>query len=165
MIAFNIGNARFNYRVAGVALHDDRVLLHYAPEDDFWFLPGGRCEILESSADTLRREMREELGVDVEIKRLLWVVENFFTWVDGTPFHELSFYYLVAIPPESSLHMHIGVFVGSEDANFRWYRLDELEGMRVQPAFLREGLRSLPDTIQHIVNIDSKEDDSRVTPS
>lgn len=160
MIAFDIGNARFNYRVAGVALCDDRVLLHYAPEDDFWFLPGGRCEIREPSTDTLKREMREELGVDVEIERLLWVVENFFTWVDGTPFHELSFYYLVAIPPESSLHTHTDAFVGMEDANFRWHRLDELEDVPVQPAFLREGLRSLPDTIQHIVNIDSKEEDT-----
>ncbi len=69
---------RFHYRVAGVATHDGRVLLHRSENDDFWSLPGGRTQHSESAAAALRREMREELGAEVTVVRLLWVVENFF---------------------------------------------------------------------------------------
>ena len=52
----------FNYRVAGIALSEGRLLLHTSDRDDFWSLPGGRCEFGETSAEALVREMREELG-------------------------------------------------------------------------------------------------------
>ena len=35
---------------------------------------------MESAGAALRREMREELGVHVTVGRLLWLVENFFTF-------------------------------------------------------------------------------------
>jgi 8-oxo-dGTP pyrophosphatase MutT (NUDIX family) len=79
MIRVDKGDARFNYRVAGVAVHDDSVLLHKADGDDFWAFPGGRAELGERAEQTLLREMREEIGVAVEVGRLLWDVENFFT--------------------------------------------------------------------------------------
>jgi ADP-ribose pyrophosphatase YjhB (NUDIX family) len=70
MITWDSGRARFNYRVAGIALDGDRVLLVRADGYDFWFMPGGRGELLEPARDTLRREMRAELGVAVEVGRV-----------------------------------------------------------------------------------------------
>ena len=72
MITFDGGPARFNFRVVGVALDRERgrALLHRAEHDDFWSLPGGRAELLEPAEATLRREMREELGVEVAVERL-----------------------------------------------------------------------------------------------
>ena len=43
-----IGN--FHYRVAGVAMHDARVLLQRTEIDDFWSLPGGHVELHESTS-------------------------------------------------------------------------------------------------------------------
>src|SRR5690606_16384382 len=97
MISVDIGPAHFLYRVGGVCLHDGRVLLHRAVGDDFWSLPGGRCEILETAADALTREMREELAVKVTVGRLLWVVEDFFT-MDGRPYHQIGLYFAVDLP-------------------------------------------------------------------
>ncbi len=51
----------------------------------------------ETSAETLQREMVEELGVAVEVGRLLWVVENFFDF-EKRHWHELGFYYLMTVP-------------------------------------------------------------------
>jgi hypothetical protein len=42
MIRFDQGNRRFNYRVAGVAVHHNSVLLHRVNSDPFWTLPGGQ---------------------------------------------------------------------------------------------------------------------------
>ena len=78
-ITFDKGDTRFVYRVAGVALDGDRVLIHRAEIDDFWALPGGRPSLMESADEALAREMHEELSAEVRIRRLLWVVEIFLT--------------------------------------------------------------------------------------
>ena len=41
-----------------------------------WTLPGGGIELLEPSDKALKREMQEELQVDIRIERLLWVIEQ-----------------------------------------------------------------------------------------
>jgi len=95
------GETIFLCRVAGVAVVDDRVLLHRSEHDDFWALPGGRLEVGETMTEALRREMREEVEVDVEVGRLLWVIENFF---DHYPLDQ---------PPDTSLrsaHHELGFF-------------------------------------------------------
>src|SRR5207249_776416 len=142
-------NLRFNLRVVGIILNADRVLLHRAENDDFWTLPGGRCELLESAKDTIQREMREELSVDVRVERLVWVVENFFEY-DDKRYHELAFYFLITPPPSSPLYERNELFLGHEDGIkliFQWYTLDDLEGLALYPSFLRQSLKSLPDSI------------------
>ena len=59
--------------VAGAILHEGRVLVarRTRPADlaGRWELPGGKVEPGESDAAALVRELREELGVDVEVGR------------------------------------------------------------------------------------------------
>jgi 8-oxo-dGTP pyrophosphatase MutT (NUDIX family) len=68
----------FRVRVAGAAIRDGRVLLNGWDGFRHLALPGGGVEQGEESASALVREMREELGTEIRVGRLLWVVENFF---------------------------------------------------------------------------------------
>ncbi|WP_029215021.1 NUDIX hydrolase [Kallotenue papyrolyticum] len=156
MITFDRDRQRFNYRVAAVILDRGRVLLHRAEHDDFWVLPGGRAELMEPATETIRRELREELGVEARVERLLWVVENFFSYADYA-FHELALYFLVELAPDSPLRRQ-SVFDGREAQErliFRWFDLATLERVRLFPSFLRTALRSLPATVRHIVHTDA----------
>jgi 8-oxo-dGTP pyrophosphatase MutT (NUDIX family) len=56
----------------------NRVLLvsHRYPERDLWMPPGGGIETDETSLDAAIREVKEETGLDVEIRRLIWHVEE-----------------------------------------------------------------------------------------
>jgi ADP-ribose pyrophosphatase YjhB (NUDIX family) len=83
--------------VAGVAIVDGRVLLHQGAGDDFWTLPGGRPEVMETASDALGREMLEETALTVTVSRLLWTVENFFTY-GGRQFHELLLCFEMTLP-------------------------------------------------------------------
>ena len=155
MLTFRSHDGVFNYRVAAVLMRPDTVLIQRAPDDDFWALPGGRVEFGETSSDALVRELREEIGICVEVQRLLWLVENFFA-TPGEPYHEISLYYSVrALDPLPTGPEFPGL---TEDRQpplvFRWQALETLAEIRLFPTFLAGGLRDLPTEIAHIVQRD-----------
>jgi 8-oxo-dGTP pyrophosphatase MutT (NUDIX family) len=159
MITFDEDHIRFTNRIAGVAFDRERVLLHRTDGMDFWALPGGRAELLEPSPQTLVREMQEEIGVEVQVDRLLWVAENFFTYGPRS-FHEIGFYFLMHLPPDSPLRDQAS-FVGHEDdmdVHFEWLPVATLEKVALYPTFLRAGLKNLPASTAHIIHHDSQED-------
>ena len=77
---------RFQPRVAAVCVLQDHVLLQKAIDGAFWVLPGGRLQPLELTADALIRTMRWEIGQEVTIDGLLWVMEYVFS-IAGRPLH------------------------------------------------------------------------------
>ncbi len=157
MITFDRGNVRFNYRITGVVIVDGKVLLQRNAGEEVWFMPGGRAELGEPAEETLRREMREELGVDIVVERLLWVVENFFEIAD-TKFHELGLFFLMSFPGNASLvdtDRSILIKDSGYEFVFQWHSLDMLDDIVLVPWFLKTALKALPETIQHIVHIDS----------
>jgi ADP-ribose pyrophosphatase YjhB (NUDIX family) len=65
--------------VGGILLRDDKVLLvlrSRPPEAGCWSLPGGRVEFMERVEDALTRELKEELGIDVEVESLVCVTNQ-----------------------------------------------------------------------------------------
>lgn len=153
-ISFRKNDVRFNLRVAGVALHRGRVLLHRALSDDFWALPGGRVSAMEASPLALRREMEEELHTGVSVGRLLFVIENFYLLPEPN-YHEIGFYYQFDLPPDCPL-LAQETFEGAEDDGmkliFRWFPQVSIPGLDVRPVVLREALANLPKGVQHFIN-------------
>ena len=156
MITFDRENVRFTYRIAGVAIRDGKVLVQQPVQGGYYFLPGGRAELQESARETLRREMQEELHVDVTVGSLLWVVENFFKFEDRD-FHELGMYFLMTFPEDSPVNDTSKTFTlqeGHHAFTLLWRSLDDLATVPVYPSFLQTALQSLPDVTEHIVHID-----------
>ena len=167
MISFTIGQSKFTYRVAGVCVDEGHVLLQTSADSSFCFLPGGRAEMMESSETALKREMCEELRLEasnVQVQRLLWVVENLFHDEDG-PQHEIGFYYQVAFTNHPELYDKTKAHEAIEDTGLhandpqlfalRWFPLTALDQMLVYPMFLKTGLRHLPSSAQHIIETDT----------
>jgi ADP-ribose pyrophosphatase YjhB (NUDIX family) len=159
MVAFDKEKARFNYRVAGVAIQNGRILLDRNSRNSYWVLPGGHPEMMESMTDALRREVREEIGVDVEVVRLLWIMENFFH--KNKDIHELSFYFQIQLPPASPLLASDGPFYGKEHdytLTFQWYPIDEVSllALPLYPSNLAAELTQIPEVTHHLVFHDEK---------
>jgi ADP-ribose pyrophosphatase YjhB (NUDIX family) len=114
-----------------------------------WSLPGGRVEWSESTIDTLRREMQEELCVEVTVERLGWIIENFFTF-QGEEYHEIEFYYLMRLPSDTSFLNEAAPFSMAEThLLFRWVPLSKLEDEAFYPICLRKGMREWQDDLVH----------------
>ena len=170
IISLEFERSRFQVRAAAVILDRDekRVLVHRAVTDDSWALPGGRVEITETTGEALAREMREDLTVEVEVGRLLWVTEEFFEFVD-IEWHGIAFYYLVRLPGDCPIYdtdvwsgveefvedlfvpEHLRAEVNRLDLIFQWHDREQLHDLNLYPRFLQDGLRSLPLTTQHLI--------------
>src|SRR4051812_10462942 len=85
-----------------------------------WSLPGGRVDDGETVVDAVRREVREETGLDVQVGALVGRVE--LPGVEGAVYE---------------VHDHAAVVVGGElrpgddAADVRWVDVDELAALPV----------------------------------
>jgi len=114
-----------------VFLNNNRILVAegYDPikQQTFYRPLGGGIEFGEASADTVRRELKEELNVEVGELRYLGTLENIFVF-NGIPGHEIVQVYDGALV-NSGLYEQ-AVIVGieadiNESFNALWKSLDE----------------------------------------
>jgi ADP-ribose pyrophosphatase YjhB (NUDIX family) len=149
------GAEAFKIRAAALIVRDGRVLLNRLRGDPAWMLPGGTGEFGETVEETLRRELREDLGVDARVGRLLWLVEHFFD-LGARRWHQLLWVHEAALPEDCGIlraeTMETPSAEGSD--HFRWTTFDELPRIRVLPGFLAEGLRDLPTSPTRVVRED-----------
>lgn len=146
-ISTTVGDGIYNFRVAGIAIENGKLLLHKTPDDNFWSLPGGRCEMFEFSKETLLREMLEETGLDVEVQKLAWLVENFFEY-KGVRHHELGLYYRMRFLTLK----HQDDFVFNDGDNrllFRWFPIGDVDHIKVYPEIIKSSLLLKGGGIQH----------------
>jgi len=144
----------FQMRIAGLGFRDGHVLVHRAVHETFWTFPGGRAEVGETSEETLKREMVEELGVEVKVGRLLWAVENFFRYEDRD-WHELGFYYLMELPESFPFHSTdiVHRIVDTHELEFKWVKAtrDSLKALDIPPYFIADEIEDLPISPKHVV--------------
>ncbi len=69
---------KIRVRVAGVFVQDSRILLvkHRKAHREYYLLPGGGQEPGESMTETLVREWKEELSLDIEPGKFLFMGES-----------------------------------------------------------------------------------------
>jgi 8-oxo-dGTP diphosphatase len=75
---------------AAVVIHDGRVVLirrGHAPDAGEWSIPGGAVELGESVEAALRREVREETGLEIAVGEFLEVFERVEHDAEGVRFH------------------------------------------------------------------------------
>lgn len=73
--------------------------------ETFYRLLGGGIDFAEKAKDTLIREFKEELGVDIKINSFLEVVENVFEF-DGNKGHEICFVYEAELIDKKLYHQN-----------------------------------------------------------
>lgn len=85
---------KLRVRVCGICIQDHKLLLvrhaKTLANDMFWAPPGGGLQFGESMQQCLKREFKEETGLEVEINRFLFVNEFL-----NDPLHAVEFFFEV----------------------------------------------------------------------
>jgi len=88
--------SRIRIQALALVRHGDRILVEKGRDElndeTFFRLLGGTVEFGETGAETLRRELREELGAEADVDRLVATIENLFTY-EGEAAHEICLVY------------------------------------------------------------------------
>ena len=84
--------SRIRAVAVAVIRRDDAILVSAVPDEHKhvtgWRPPGGGIEFGERGEQTVAREIREELGVEITGTRYIATLENIFTFL-GAPGHEI----------------------------------------------------------------------------
>jgi 8-oxo-dGTP pyrophosphatase MutT (NUDIX family) len=137
---FHVEHQVFNYRVAGILIQDGHVLIHRSKLETHCSLPGGRVKLREDARTSLKREMAEELALDVDVLNHLCTIENFFTY-NGKNIHEVGLYFELLAP--DPLPLHHGEEFTVEEAErlvFKWVPLKGLTAYKLYPEVIKNKL-------------------------
>ncbi len=95
--SFDSDELQWRPSVYAVVISDNKILL-FPQRRGGYDLPGGGVEIDETCDSAVIREVKEETGIDVKVKKLITMRENFFAWDPDSPndrkvVHSLCLYY------------------------------------------------------------------------
>jgi len=155
-ILFRTEENIFSYRVAGILIKDEKILLHRPMNDTGYSFPGGHVSFGETNEETLIREFREEIAADIQVGELQWVAEIFFPWGDK-PCHQICLFYRISLCDETQIPLSSSFYAVDElenikvDLRFSWIPLSEVKNIKIYPVNAKEKLINQSDRIEHFI--------------
>jgi len=114
--------------VGALIFRDDRILLverGKEPLKGYWSLPGGVVEVGETLEQAIRREVREETNLEIEIIKVLEIFERIMRDAEGRPeYHYVLIDYLCRSTDGDPKP-------ADDVAKVEWVRRDDLHRYRI----------------------------------
>lgn len=140
-IRYKENNYQFHYRTSAIIYNKDKtkILLFKSSNRDFYMLPGGKVNELESSEDALKREVQEETGLEINIIDFKCFSECVVTDKEMT-------YQQVETIYEASYNDEINndEFNGLEGnwILFKWFNINNLDNILIEPKGIKDILKN-----------------------
>lgn len=146
-----LDNKKLNIRACALIIHNNKLLVHNNVNESHVALVGGRVKIGESSEDTLKREIKEEMGKEIEILEYVSTIENFFD-ADDMPYHEIMFVYKVDFKNDEDKKIidSIKNIEGEDELRYDWIDLDKIEEYPLKPQILKSMIKNNKFSIHEI---------------
>ena len=144
----------FKFRVSGLIIKDNKLLLVDMDDSGFLCLPGGYVELGETTEVAVKRELLEEVGKKFDISEYLGVVENYFINKYSKKIHEISFYYLMT--PIENIGTNNFTIVENDKGHkikldFKWIDLKEINNYDIRPSFIKQILNNENLKFNHLI--------------
>ncbi len=113
-------------------IHDNKILLlrrNKPPFKGLWGMPGGKAEFGEHIEDTIKREIFEETGLNIKLKRILAVLSEIFFDTETQEDYWHSILFLCDVDIDD-----ISKFKNSSEGDLEWFSLDDLPKTEIIPS-------------------------------
>lgn len=152
-LSIKVDDYMLNIRAAGIIIHNGKVLVHRNLESNHYALVGGRVEIGEDSISTLKREIQEEMGKDIEILGYVATIENFFE-MDNSKYHEIMFVHRAEFSNEEDKRIEdtIKNIEGNDYLQYEWVELDKIDETPILPKVIKKVLKEGKFPVHEINN-------------
>lgn len=150
-LSFTFDNRKFNYRVCAIIISNGKILAMKDEHISHYYLPGGRVQFGETAEQALIREIKEELGVAINIIRPLWLAQAFFN-VNEKDYHEMCLYFLVNIASADLLGRgeKFTIEENKTTHTFEWMKFDKMKDECIYPLFIKTEVFNLPESLKLI---------------
>ena len=158
-VVLKTDNGRFNLRVCGIIVNEEKLLAMRDENSPYYYLPGGRINLHERAEDAILRELKEELGISARIIRPLWVNQAFFVEeVSKDKFHEICLYFLIDFSTTDLLERgeKFTIKEGKHTLTFEWLKFSELKDKYLYPEFIKKEVFNLPEHLA--LTVESRDD-------
>lgn len=119
-------------------------------EEEWYIMPGGGQEAEETLPETLQREVLEEMGVLVEVKDLVFVIEG----VHGEDFHRVDMVFSCEYLGRQEDAERI---CDTNQAGFEWLDISTLNTAPLYPSKLRRQIMNLQEGKPYKVYLGNEE--------
>lgn len=119
--------------IGAIALKDDEILLvkrAVEPSIGKWSIPGGSVEIGETLQEAVKREVREETGLEVEVGDLAGVTDLIVRTDGALKWHYVLINFMASVTGGA-------LAAASDVSDCRWVRLSEIRNYDVTVTLLR----------------------------
>lgn len=153
-ITIEVQDYILNIRAAVVIIHNDKILVHRDINSNHYALVGGRVELGEDSIATVKREVKEEMGKEIEIIGYISTVENFFT-MNGKKYHEIEFVHLAEFKEEKDklIQDTIKNIEGKDYLQYEWIERSKIDQIPLMPVKMQSILKNEKYPL-HVINRD-----------
>ena len=130
---------------SGALIRDNKILIVQRASDDetfagLWELPGGKKEPLESVINSVKRELKEEVGLDIEVLTPV----NVFNWSTEKREEVRDATEIIFLVKQENAEIKIS----SEHSDFKWITEAEIENFNIS----KETTESIKKAFQHNKN-------------
>jgi len=119
-------------------------------KEEWYIMPGGGQDVEELLPDTVCREVAEELGLLVEVKNLVFVIEG----VHGEQFHRVDLVFLCEYISEIENSV---LQTDTNQVGYDWLDIKTLNTIPLYPSKLRRQIMNLHEGKQYKVYLGNEE--------
>ena len=152
----------FKYRVNGLVLNNNKILVVEIMNNGFNCLPGGHVKLGELSTDAIEREMLEELDIKnpknaIIDKKLFAINETVFSRKDGKKVHEISLFYKINFKEDClnlcdycKMELDDGI---EKKLDFKWVNIEDLNNVNFKPMIIVDKIKKNNWNLEHFIDL------------
>lgn len=114
-----------------IIINDNQILLCQPLDKSYYYLPGGHLEKGERLEDCLKREIKEEAGVEIKSMQFLVLLEHFYN-----EHHEINLLYKTELTTSKT----DAVICQEDHFIFTWVEISKFKSINLLPPNVKEFL-------------------------